>query len=298
MSVQPLLHEPALAELRTHGYHLLRGLLAPREVTRLLAETRRLIARAPVEPGGARDAHGAPVAHPDDYVFPLDPDGEPVLNRIRFPMWRSRVFLEAYANPRILRAALQLYGEMMVPFDESIVLKMPDHGAGFAWHQDGAFKTGAAAERGHNFGIYLTPSNAGNGALHVLPGSHRQGILDLQAMVEQHGFALPGSVLAAAQPGDANLHSRSLAHGSQPNASPELRVTWYVGFHHLDTIRELWDRAVIQDRLNLIPIAVEARKRSGRYPDEEPFPYHALGLALPDSPADRERALRAPALQI
>ena len=213
-------------------------------------------------------------------------------------MWRSRGFLEGYGNPRILRAAFQLYGEMMVPFDESIVLKMPDHGAGFAWHQDGAFKTGAGVERGHNFGIYLTPSSAANGALHVLPGSHRQGILDLQAMVEQHGFALPGAVLAAAQPGDANLHSRSLAHGSQPNASPELRVTWYVGFHHHDTIREVWGRAAIQDRLNLIPIAVEARKRSGRYPDEEPFPYRELGLTLPDSPADRERALRAPALQI
>ena len=47
----------------------------------------------------------------------------------------------------------------MVPFDESIVLKMPHHGAGFPWHQDGNFKTGAVAERGHNFGIYLTPSS-------------------------------------------------------------------------------------------------------------------------------------------
>ena len=89
-------------------------------------------------------------------------------------------------------------------------------------------------------------------------------------------------LVAAALPGD-----RSIAHASQPNASPDLRVTWYGGFQHRDTIREVWGAAVI-----------EARKRSGRYPDEEPLPYQALGLTLPDSPAHRERALRTPALQV
>ena len=293
-----VLGAPQLAELREHGFYLLRGLLEATEVGELLAETRRLIARAPAEPNGPSDAHGDPVSHPEDYVFPLDDVGEPVLNRIRFPLWRSRLFLEAYGNPRIHRAAYELYGDRMVPFDESIVLKMPHHGAGFAWHQDGNFRTGAVAERGHNFGIYLTRSTVANGALHVLPGSHRRGILDLEAMAERHGFALPGSVAAPAGPGAANVHSRSIAHGSQPNASPDLRATWYVGFHHRDAIRDVWDEAVIEDRRLLIPIAVEARRHSGRFPHEEPFPYRRLGLEPPATPADRERALRSIALHI
>ena len=293
-----VLGAPQLAELREQGFHLLRGLLDTAETGELLAETRRLIDRAPAEPNGASDAHGDPVRHPEDYIFPLDHAGEPVLNRIRFPLWRSRRFLEAYGNPRILQAAHELYGDQMVPFDESIVVKMPHHGAGFAWHQDGNFKTGAVAERGHNFGIYLAPSTIGNGALHVLPGSHRRGILDLAAMAERHGFALPGSVAAPAGPGDANVHSRSIAHGSQPNASPDLRVTWYVGFHHRDAIRGAWDEAAIEGRRLLIPVAVEARRRSGRFPNEQPFPYRHLGLEPPAAPADRERALRSIALHI
>ena len=85
---------------------------------------------------------------------------------------------------------------------------------------------------------------------------------------------------------------------SQPNRSPDLRVTWYVGFHHRDAIREVWDEAVIEDRRLLIPIAVEARRRSGRFPLEEPFPYRRLGLEPPATPADRERALRTIALHI
>lgn len=286
-----------LAALREQGYYLLHGLIDAAEAAELLAETRRLIGRAPAAPDAPRDHRGEPVRHPEDYVFPLDSGGRPVLNRIKFPLWRSRRFLEAYGNPRILAAAHELYGDALVPFDESIVLKLPHRGAGFAWHQDGSFKTGAAAERGHNFGIYLTASTVANGALHVLPGSHRRGILDLKEMAAQHGFALPGSVAAPAGPGDANLHSRSIAHGSPPNVSPELRVTWYVGFHHRAAIAGVWDAAAIEQRRLLIPLAVEARRSSGRYPHEEPFPYHRLGLELP-APAARERPLRAPGLHV
>ena len=296
--VDRVLGTPQLAELREQGFYLLRGLIDAAEAGELLAETRRLIDRAPAAPKEPIDAHGDPVSHPEDYHFPLDDAGEPVLNRIRYPAWRSRLFLEAYGNPRILQAAHELYGDLVVPFDESIVLKMPHHGAGFPWHQDGNFKTGAVAERGHNFGIYLTPSAVANGAVHVLPGSHRRGILDLEAMVERHGFALPGAVAAPAGPGDANVHSRSIAHGSQPNVSPDLRVTWYVGFHHRDAIRAAWDEAAIEARRLLIPIAVEARRRSGRFPNEDPFPYRSLALEPPATRADRDRTLRSIALHV
>ncbi|MDE0023733.1 MAG: phytanoyl-CoA dioxygenase family protein [Spirochaetaceae bacterium] len=296
--VDRVLGTPQLAELREQGFYLLQRLIDEAEAGELLAETRELIDRAPAAPKGTIDAHGDPVSHPEDYHFPLDDAGEPVLNRIRYPAWRSRLFLEAYGNPRILHAAHELYGDRMVPFDESIVLKMPHHGAGFPWHQDGNFRTGPVAERGHNFGIYLTPSAVANGAVHVLPGSHRRGILDLNAMVQRHGFALPGAVAAPASPGDANIHSRSIAHGSQRNVSPDLRVTWYVGFHHRDAIRGAWDEAAIEARRLLIPIAVEARRISRRFPNEAPFPYRRLGLEPPATPADRDRALRSIALHI
>jgi len=292
------LSERNLTQLRKQGYFLKSGLLAPDEVSSLLAEVKRLIHRAPVDPGATMDADGNLIEHPGDFVFSSGPDERPVLKRIWFPMWRSPRFLEAYGNPRIHHAAHRLYGDMMVPFDESIVIKLPNCGAGFAWHQDGGFKTGPTRERGHNFGIYLTASTAGNGALHVLPGSHQQGILDLKTMVEKDGFDLPGSALAEAKPGDANIHSRSIAHGSKSNDSPDLRVTWYVGFHHRDSIKDVWDESIIQDKRNLIPIAVEARKASGRYIDEQPFPYERLGLRWPLSNEERERALRTPALQI
>ncbi len=116
--------ERDLDELRERGYVLVGGLLAPDEIAELIDETNRLIGTAPAEPGTAVDADGNPVEHPEDYVLPEGPDGVPVLQRINRPMWRSRRFLEAYGNPRIHRAAYQLYGEDMVPFDESIVKEL------------------------------------------------------------------------------------------------------------------------------------------------------------------------------
>ena len=297
-SVPALLPDRQLARLREEGHLRVSGFLTPDEVSGLLAEVERLLRHAPADPDGTADPDGNPIEHPEDYRFEPGQHGKPGLNRIWCPMWRSQRFLEAYGNPRIHRAGYQLYGDEMVPFDESIVLQLPDHGTGFPWHQDGRFRTGVDVERGHNFGIYLTASTEGNGALRVLPGSHRQGILDLAAMVEEHGFELPGSALLPAEPGDANMHSRSIAHGAKPNVSKDLRATWYVGFHQRDAIEGVWDEATIDDKLNLIPIAVEARKASGRYPDEDPFPYERLGLAWPTSPAERERALRTPGLQV
>ena len=137
------------------------------------------------------------MSHPEDYAFPLDDAGEPVLNRIKFPAVALPPVpggVRQSAHPRRRRTSCTV--TLLVPFDESIVLKLPHRGAGFrlapGWVN---FKTGAAAERGHNFGIYLTAvGTVANGALHVLPGSHRRGILDLKdAMAAQHGFALPGS---------------------------------------------------------------------------------------------------------
>jgi hypothetical protein len=296
--VDALLPDRQLDRLLETGHLPVNGFLAPDEVSGLIAEVERLLRQAPADPGGTTDPDGNPIEHPEDYRFEPGPSGEPGFNRIWCPMWRSQRFLEAYGNPRIHRVGYQLYGERMVPFDESIVLQLPNHGTGFPWHQDGAFRTGTDLERGHNIGIYLTPSTEANGALRVLPGSHRQGILDLAAMVEEQGFELPGSTLLSAEPGDANIHSRSIAHGAKPNVSKDLRATWYVGFHLRDAIESVWDEAAIHDKLNLIPIAVEARKACGRYPREVPFPYERLGLEWPTSAADRERALRTPGLQV
>ena len=298
MNSKSLLSAADLATYREKGCLLVPELIAEKETTELRIEAERLIANAPVSADATSDVQGRSVEEPSDYVFAKDPEGNGVANRFWFPAWRSRMFLEAYGNPRILGAAFALYGKNMVPFDESVVFKLPGHGAGFPWHQDGAFRTGDAVERGVNFGIYLTPSTIDNGALYVVPGSHAKGKLEVKALVEQHGFELPGAELAPAKAGDANLHSRSLLHGSKPNESDTIRVTWYVGFHHMDSVVDLHTPDMIARRRALIPLAVRARIDSGRFPEEVPFDLASLDADEVGSTFSFDTITRTPALQL
>jgi len=60
----------------------------------------------------------------------------------------------------------------------------------------------------------------------------------------------------------------------------------------------VWDEAAIEARRLLIPIAVEARRCSGRFPNEDPFPYRRLGLQPPATSVDLDHTIRSIALHI
>lgn len=210
----PMLTQTQLDHYRENGYLILPSFIDTAEVALLRDEVQRMMAEAPVKRGAARDIAGNPVDHPEDFAFAnLDAEGgQQVLNRISNQLARSTVMRMAYGNPRMLSCVESLYGPDWVPFAESIVIKMPDQGAPFWWHQDGNFKTGPVLERGVNFGIYLYPSTEENGCLRVIPQSHTWGRVDLQAMIAEHGERLPDSIPVPAEPGDVLVHSRNLIH--------------------------------------------------------------------------------------
>jgi len=282
-----------LSEYRREGFTIRRGFLSPREVNILRDAAGRMVKTAPGAPGAGRDPRGGEVDHPGDFDFTRLAGGGHVLSRIRAPLARSPALRHAYADPRLLSLVQALYGDDFLPFDESIVIKLPENGAGFAWHQDGGFKTGPAPERGVNFGLYLNDSTPGNGCLHVVPGSHTRGRIDLSDETDGPPSAVP--VVAAA--GDLVLHSRNLVHGSHANESSDLRVTVYFGFHARQTVAGVYSTEQITQRMRCIPLCIQERVASGLFPGEEPFIYHPLAT-VELSPRKREQALRSPSLSI
>jgi hypothetical protein len=100
------------------------------------------------------------------------------------------------AHPNLLRAVESIYGNDFIPYGDSYVLKPPQDGAGWDWHQvlclsciqvvylpsfpsqDSGIKSSFPypwqAERGINMGLYLHDSTVSNGCLHVVPGSHKE----------------------------------------------------------------------------------------------------------------------------
>ncbi|MBV7330119.1 phytanoyl-CoA dioxygenase family protein [Chloroflexi bacterium TSY] len=299
-----MLTKDQLDHYHEFGYLKLPHFIDEPEVTILRNEVQRMIDSAPVGRDQPVDRMGNAVDHPHDFAFMNLPEDQvagkkrQILNRISNQCARSEVMRQAYGNPKLLRCVESLYGEDFVPFAESIVIKLPDEGAPFFWHQDGNFKTGPVLERGVNFGIYLYPSTEENGCLRVIPKSHTWGQVDLETMIAEHGERLPDSIPVPAEPGDVLVHSRNLIHGSFTNTSPDMRITVYFGYHARKTVEDVYPTEHIRQRMELIPQAIGARAQSGLYPTEESFVYQPLKNGSSLGAAEQEQSLRTPALGV
>jgi len=103
------------------------------------------------------------------------------------------------------------------------------------WHQDGVYWNTSDARVMALF-TPLTPIHKGNGAIHVIPGSHRLGRLFHKA-AENYNLvcdtaAFRDGVIVEMVPGDIMaLHSLTL-HQSPPNTTNETRINFGLHFHN------------------------------------------------------------------
>lgn len=91
-----------------------------------------------------------------------------------------------------------------------------------------------------NVDIYLEPSHEGNGCLWAIPGTHRDGTVDVDHMVAAHGWKLPGAVPLEVEPGDVMLHHVAVVHGSPENRGPDLRRTFYIHYMADETLEDAY----------------------------------------------------------
>ena len=204
---------------------------------------------------------------------------------VRAPLQFSDAALRAYGHPGLLAAAEAINGEDFVPFSEGFVIKQPGAGAAFAWHQDGMthwdHPEWDSHIHGFNFMIQLYSSTAANGVWYV-PGSHKQGKIDIREAVSAAGSnLLPGAVPFICNPGDGAISNRQILHGSFANSSPDLRVSLNFGFHRRNAIvgfqgkgrqgNIVYDPEFIRKRSEMISYALDARRQ--RFSGERHFVY-------------------------
>ncbi len=202
----------------------------------------------------------------------------------------SDAALRVYGHPGLLKVAAAINGDDFVPFDETMIIKMPGLGSSFAWHQDGMTHWNSPDWdpwiHGFNFMVQLFGSTAANG-LWFVPGSHLEGKLDLKTMIDGNGGnLLPDAVPLISKPGDVAISNRQIVHGSFPNMSRDARISLNIGFHRRKSVEgacgvgrnglgdRLYDTDTIVKRSEIISLAIAARRQ--RYPDEEPFDYRPL----------------------
>jgi phytanoyl-CoA hydroxylase len=152
------------------------------------------------------------------------------------------VWLAAVSDPRLLDLVEDLLGPGVVLFSSCWVVKPPRTGRPAAWHQDGGTWPLEPLDA-VSLWVALDDADAGNGALRVIPGTHRDGLLphdrdDARLQTELFNVSLPADQVddAAAvdvvlQAGDVSAHHPALIHGSGPNRSPRPRRALVARYH-------------------------------------------------------------------
>jgi hypothetical protein len=107
------------------------------------------------------------------------------------------------------------------------------------WHQDANY-LGLQPNELVTAWVALTPSNASNGAMRVIPGTHKRAFDHKETFSEQNLLSRgqeiavavdeADAVMMVLQPGECSLHNALLVHGSDPNPSDDRRMGFVVRF--------------------------------------------------------------------
>jgi ectoine hydroxylase-related dioxygenase (phytanoyl-CoA dioxygenase family) len=300
------------------GFYVFTGVIEQPELHDLKDEVKSALERAPVSNQSKVDQQGRPSLGSDLSIPPfylVSPLGDSVggtkRNAGRHPVKMmtptpetdspSQVVqvifgtlhildscLRLYGHPQLLKVTEAMNGPDFTPFNEAVFVKQPGLGASVAWHQDATTHWDSLnldeGTHGFNFMAQLYGCTAAN-AVWVVPGTHKQGKLDISSLTEPGSDRISGAVPMICDPGDVVMCNRQAVHGSFANTSEDWRVSVGFGFHRRDSVVGAsakllngqtvgYDEARVQERSRMIAIAIDARAQ--RYPDEERYEYLPL----------------------
>ncbi|GAB2750825.1 phytanoyl-CoA dioxygenase family protein [Amycolatopsis magusensis] len=222
------------------GYRVLSGLFGGAELARLgeaaEAVQRDVLAKAA---SGQTSVQVWPDGHRlervDGTTVHWEPDAPGAIRSLSPVSQLHPAFEALWTDPRLTGPMAELLGCGEIgPFVSKLNFKRAGVGSEFAWHQDLTFWyccAGPAARDVATAMIYLDDAGAGNGALSVIPGSHRDGPAP-RDHAEPTGLLLDASKLDAERERTVELPAGSvlvfpstLVHRSVPNRSERDRRT-------------------------------------------------------------------------
>ena len=206
----------------------------------------------------------------------------------------NQVFRRLARHPRLLEPAMQLLGGPVYVYQFKINAKIAFLGDVWEWHQDFIFwhrEDGVRDPKLVTVGVFLDEVTEFNGPLMVVPGSHKEGIIDppttggvpkeyagrpdwianltadLKYSIDHTALARlvsRGGITAPKGPAGSVLFFHcNLAHGSVPNLSPSDRKMVLLTYNRVDNPPLIGERSrpeflVSRDFRPLSPLANDA----------------------------------------
>ncbi|MGD9967122.1 MAG: phytanoyl-CoA dioxygenase family protein [Hyphomonadaceae bacterium] len=231
----------AVEQYREQGYAIVRGFFAPEEIARMAAAFDRQWAIGM--------GHRASWRH-GNLCYRLGEDANlgRIVKLVQWPAYEDAALERVRRDPRWLPLLEPLLGADIKQIINQLHWKPPGAAAAeFAFHQDVKSRRPRSAYRNLpdsyvQTGIAVDGHYAANGAMRILPGSHRLGEIDLGLVGHALGQKLAEDRLAAAgldpskvidlelEPGDVALWNVFTIHGSGRNVTHNDRRFYINGY--------------------------------------------------------------------
>lgn len=231
--------ETMYAQYQAQGYVLIPGALSPAEVHELQATTDRIAAQA----AGLTEENSL-----FDFEAAHTPE-VPMVQRLKKPHRVDPLYFALAKHPAIFTLVQRICGENMRLSHSKINMKAAREGSPLEWHQDWAFaphtnmSTCVAS-------VMIDDVSLENGAMQVLPGSHKGplfdhhdpelgfvGAVDIAAQKVDIGGA--ASLVGAA--GTVSIHHPMTMHGSGANRSGRQRRILFLEYAASDAFPLFYD---------------------------------------------------------
>jgi non-heme Fe2+,alpha-ketoglutarate-dependent halogenase len=143
-------------------------------------------------------------------------------------------------HPRILDAIEDVLGPDILCWTSNFFIKEAATPSFVSWHQDSTY-WGLSAPEVATAWVALTPSDAANGAMAVIPKSHTLDQVPHRDTFHQHNLLTRGqevevevneaeAAMLSLRPGEMSLHHVRLVHGSAPNPSADRRIGFAIRY--------------------------------------------------------------------
>jgi ectoine hydroxylase-related dioxygenase (phytanoyl-CoA dioxygenase family) len=143
-------------------------------------------------------------------------------------------------NERIVDAIEDLYGPDLLCWTTNFFIKEANNPAFVSWHQDSTY-WGLDKPDVVTAWVALTPSNASNGAMAFIPGTHTADQIPHRDTFAKNNLLTRGQEVAVdvdasqavtieLEPGEISLHHVRLVHGSPANPSNDRRIGFAVRY--------------------------------------------------------------------
>ena len=143
-------------------------------------------------------------------------------------------------NTKIVDAVEDLYGPDLLCWTSTFFIKEARNPAFVSWHQDSTY-WGLSEPDVVTAWVALTPSNRSNGAMLVIPGTHKMDQIPHRDTYGKHNLLTRGqeievdvdpaqAVTLPLRPGEMSLHHVRLVHGSPANPSDDRRIGFAIRY--------------------------------------------------------------------